>query len=153
MAENGKIVLMVGPSGSGKSTYVKTHFSGALILNADRIRKKLTGDESDQTRNREVFAKVRADASRALRNGRLVVVDNTNVQWIAREELYRIARIFRAPVEARVMATPLDECLRRNRERDRKVPEDVIRYQFANHLTTLTQLPQEGLTNIEIVSN
>lgn len=144
---------MVGPSASGKSTYARENFQKVRILNADQIRKKLTGDELDQTRNREVFARLRGEVSKSLRGGHPVVVDNTNVQQFAREELYQIARIFGAPVEARVMGTPLDECLRRNAQRDRRVPEEVIRGQFVNYLATLTQLPLEGLASIEIVTD
>lgn len=139
-----KVVLMVGPSGSGKSTYAWGAFPGYLVLNADSIRKEIAGDESDQSRNAEVFALFRRRFAAALRKGHSVVVDNTNVEAAARAELYRLAAPFGAQVEARVMGTALDVCLARNAERDRKVPEAVIRRQFAAHLETLAQLPRES---------
>lgn len=149
-----RVVLMVGPSGSGKSTYVGERFPGFLLLNADRLRREIAGDESDQTHNAEVFALLRKRLADALRNGRSVVVDNTNVRKSSRDELYRITTAFGVRVEARVMSTPLDECLARNANRERKVPDDVIRRQFAEHLATLERLPRErALSLVEIVSD
>ncbi|MFE0472619.1 AAA family ATPase [Streptomyces sp. NPDC058947] len=149
-----RVVLMVGPAASGKSTYIRERFPGHLILNADRIRLELTGDAANQSRNGEVFRLLRKRLAEGLRKGRSVVVDNTNLLESSRGELYRVAEMFQARVEARVMATSLDECLRRNADRDRTVPEDVIRRQFGEYLTALSRLPRESaLSEVEIVSD
>src|SRR5690606_7714578 len=138
-----KLILMLGPSGSGKSTYVRRRFPGRIILNADSIRREITGSESDQSRNGEVFRLLRRRLALGLRDGRSVVVDNTNVQQVHREELYRIARDCGAQVEVHVMQTPLDECVRRNAARDRRVPDEVIARQYEDFLRSLGGLPHE----------
>ena len=52
-----KVFCLIGISGSGKSTFVQNMFNGFEYeyINADRIRKELTGDESNQDKNSEVF--------------------------------------------------------------------------------------------------
>lgn len=139
----GELILALGPSGSGKSTYAWKRFPDRLILNADSIRREITGDESDQSRNAEVFRLLRRRLALGLRDDRSVVVDNTNVQRPHREELYRIARDFGARVEVHVMQTTLAECLRRNAERSRVVPEVVIERQYKDFLRSLSELPNE----------
>lgn len=50
------IVAPVGISGAGKSTLYKNRFPTLTRICPDELRKALTGDISNQSRNREVFA-------------------------------------------------------------------------------------------------
>lgn len=50
-----KLIITCGISGSGKSTWVKKYHPYAYIICPDNIRRELTGDVSDQSRNKEVF--------------------------------------------------------------------------------------------------
>lgn len=49
-----KVVLTSGISGSGKSTFLRNFFKGTVIC-PDDIRRELTGNVSDQSRNAEVW--------------------------------------------------------------------------------------------------
>lgn len=49
-----KVVLTSGISGSGKSTFLNKFFKGIVIC-PDDIRRELTGNVSDQSRNAEVW--------------------------------------------------------------------------------------------------
>lgn len=138
------MILMVGPAGSGKSTYVRENFPGYAVLNADSIRLDLTGDESNQERNPEVFSVMRRRLAKFLRSGQSAVVDNTNVKQPSRTELYEIAKAFDARIEAHVMQTDLAMCLRRNAGRTRVVPDDVIKNQYVQFLQSLSELPCES---------
>lgn len=50
-----KLIITCGISGSGKSTWTKKYHPYAYIINPDSIRKELTGNVSDQSKNKEVF--------------------------------------------------------------------------------------------------
>jgi predicted kinase len=88
------IVTFVGISGSGKSRlsaqFAKT---GAKVINPDAIRKELTGDISDQSRNGEVFhiAHRRLDSHLKLHPDVDVVFDATNLELKSLKTLAEIA--------------------------------------------------------------
>jgi len=48
------LIVTVGPSGSGKSTWAKKQEDFKVVC-PDQIRKELTGDISDQSKNNEVW--------------------------------------------------------------------------------------------------
>jgi len=52
-----RLIVLVGISGSGKSTFVKGYFipNDTFYISPDMIRKELTGNISDQSRNVEVW--------------------------------------------------------------------------------------------------
>lgn len=141
---SGSLALMIGPSGSGKSTYVRENLSEKRVISADKIRRRVTGTEADQSMNRRVFAIQRRVIENALRAGQHIVIDNTNVQSRSRLELYCTARGFIAPVHLYVMQTPLEQCLRNNLLRpNRTVPEAVVRRQYNEFIATLGVLSDE----------
>lgn len=52
------LYITIGISGSGKSTWVRNHMkNNDILICPDNIRKELTGDISDNTRNAEVWGK------------------------------------------------------------------------------------------------
>jgi predicted kinase len=77
------LLLPIGISGSGKSTYIDqlaADNSNVVVVSPDAIRRELTGDVSDQTRNKEVFKIAHERAAAAIRDNKLVVFDATNTQ-------------------------------------------------------------------------
>jgi len=106
--------------------------------------------EQDQTQNREVFRTLRWMIEYFLRfSDKSIILDACNVCPAARRPFISIARAFQVPISCTFMAVPLEECLRRNAERTRKVPEDVIK-RFAKRLVPPTH--DEGFHIIDIVS-
>jgi|GEM_PF-948495 len=138
----GRMVFLIGLPASGKST-ISDAFekAGWLRFNKDALRKELYGDESKLGNAKEVNALFYSRLEEALRQGRNVLIDNTNVNTLHRKgslamaEQYgydRITHVF--------LDVPLEECLRRNALRERKVPEEAMR-QLAESLTWPGSVP------------
>ena len=52
------LIELIGVSGSGKSTWIKNNkskWNKTVVISPDEIRKELTGNISDQSKNKEVF--------------------------------------------------------------------------------------------------
>ena len=76
---NIKFLIPIGISGSGKSKWIASLGDGYAIISPDDIRRELTGDVSNQTRNREVFEIAIDRAINTLNMLTNVVFDATNV--------------------------------------------------------------------------
>jgi predicted kinase len=72
--------MLIGIPGSGKSTYLKTIDSpNVVVVCPDNIRRELTGNISDQSRNRDVWALTDKRIIKNLFDGKYVILDATNV--------------------------------------------------------------------------
>lgn len=88
-----KFIILVGISGSGKSTFIKSlDLSNTVIVSPDAIRKEITGNVSDQTKNGEVFALANKRAADALNGGKDVIFDATNISSTNRQSLLKYLR-------------------------------------------------------------
>jgi len=145
-------IMMVGLPGSGKSTYAEkiAEESDAIICSSDMIRKELYGDVNSQDKNVVVFLTLHRRIKEHLSNGRNVIYDATNISSKRRraflKELERIVCIKKCVI----MATPFEECLEKNKQRDRVIPEDVICKMYKNWNTPYWF---EGWNEIKIVFN
>lgn len=146
-----KLYLLIGLPGSGKSTYANnlSEETGAVICSSDAIRTELYGDINDQTHNSEVFTELHKRINYLLENGNDVIYDATNIN-----QKKRISFLQQLPKfsyrKAVIMATPYEECIDQNNNRDRKVPVEVIK-----RMREGFQFPvlNEGFDEIEIVWN
>lgn len=125
----GSAIMLVGLPASGKSTLTDAFVAAGWVqLNKDAIRLELYGDASvlgDKDEVNRIFYERLEAACKANRN---VVVDNININYFFRKgpiKAVREAGYF--DVTNVVLDVPLEECLKRNAGRDRKVPEDQIR--------------------------
>lgn len=75
------LTIMVGPSGGGKSTWcdieVRDH---SEIISSDALRYAYTGDDSDQSRNEDVFFALHKLAKARLECGLPTIIDATNIR-------------------------------------------------------------------------
>lgn len=130
------LIMTCGPVGSGKSTYIEnlllTSLVDAMVLSPDALRKELTGNVSDQSKNGFIFSQllpIRMNGAHAL--GSNILYDATNTTRKARKEIVKHAKWLGYEVEAHVFRVPIDVCKARNAARERVVPNDVIDRQFA----------------------
>lgn len=125
----GSAIMLVGLPASGKSTLTDAFVAAGWVqLNKDAIRLELYGDASvlgDKDEVNRIFYERLEAACKANRN---VVVDNININYFFRKGPIKAVReAGYSDVTNVVLDVPLEECLKRNAGRDRKVPEDQIR--------------------------
>lgn len=128
--------IPTGLPGSGKSTWARTLSGEALRFNTDDYRAMMWGDHPWNKQN-EYSAQQAAMQGMlaAVKNGRDVVWDNTN---LIPAPLKRIKSLLylHPEVEFKIKSfldVPVEECIRRDAERDRTVGEAVIQRLLKSH--------------------
>jgi predicted kinase len=123
-----KVIFMIGAPAAGKSTTRKNLFPTLPVIDPDEIKKDLPGYDpkkpwlvhsQSKKISRQMFEEY-------LLNGTSFCYDTTggNVERMkkeigeARDNGYKIVLLF--------VSAPLDECLKRNRQRERTVPDSVV---------------------------
>lgn len=120
------MIVLVGLPGSGKSTWADAQKK--TVLSSDALRLLLSGDEKNQAIHARVFATMRFLLRQRLDLGaRVTILDATHLARKWRKPWLKLAAPYGATVEAVYFETPLETCLRRNRQRARVVPEAAIR--------------------------
>ncbi len=124
------LILLMGASGSGKSTFAQRHFLPTEIVSSDRCRGMVSDDENDQSATGAAFELLHAIVGIRLRQGRMTVVDATNLRAEDRKALKAIAKEHDSLTLALLFDTPRDVCLSRNAQRqDRDMdPRVVLRH-------------------------
>ena len=144
--------VLWGPPGSGKTMIMKSFAQrvGAAYICPDDIRVEFGLRADDQSRNREVWEEV---YWRVYENSALFehfVIDATNARASDRVRLIQHCRQFADCVKGVWFVTPLEECKRRNKLRERQVPGWAIERMYR----TLEQEPpdeSEGFNEIIII--
>lgn len=122
--------MTVGCPASGKSTWAEQYKDGFIIVSSDAIRAALYGDESIQGNPVEVFELVKKNIVDALKQGKDVIFDATNMKYKNRMNIMREVNKFSSEYLIKVceiFVEPIDVLLERNANRERHVPEHVIR--------------------------
>ena len=121
-------IMMCGLVASGKSYKAKELAKDydATIFSSDDLREELFGDVNNQEYNQEVFVELHRRIKECLRGDKSAIMDSTNISY--KRRLAFLQELKNIPCEkiCVLMATPYEECLRRNAERERKVPEYAI---------------------------
>ncbi len=138
-----ELILFCGLPASGKSTYSKLYKEkGYVVLSSDEIRleiqSKLDGGEmvmpSNTNLNSMVFDQIKSYTANALKNGKSVVVDATNLGRRRRRIFLR--QLYRTPCKkiCVLFLTSINECKRRNalRQGYAVVPDDIMQKMCTN---------------------
>ena len=123
-----KLILLVGIPGSGKSTYADGYvmnYFNTVHLSSDKIREELWGNEATQGDNGMIFSIMQSRAIEALRDGKSVIYDATNVTRKDRSYIIDICPKF-VQIEAHVVWAPIQTCIERDASRERTVGQAVI---------------------------
>lgn len=146
---NKNIYVIIGIPGSGKSTWVEEHNSSpelSSVINMDSIRVEVAGDPTDQTKNALVASLARQRFLSAISIGVPTIYwDNTTTQRKYRKELIQMGHKGGYEVNAVYFKIPFETCLKRNANRSRVVPVDVL-VRMANQIQPPTN--DEGWDNI-----
>ena len=144
-----KLFMMIGIPASGKTSLAEqiAKSEDAEIVSSDSIRKELYGDESIQGDSNKVFRILQDRVVKGLNENKNMIYDATNISY--RTRMAFLQRIRKLEVEkiAIMVATPYEQCLIRNSQRERQVPEEVIKRMYLNFY-----VPQyfEGWDDIQI---
>ncbi|MGD2175608.1 MAG: AAA family ATPase [Candidatus Brocadiaceae bacterium] len=125
-----RLNILVGPAGCGKSSWALERLDHTIMVSSDRMRRELTGDPSDQSQNYLVFQRCMDRVRAELGRGREVTFDATNYSEELRSMPVQAGRWSGARIVSYFFDVSLAESLRRNRDRSRMVPEEVIRRHY-----------------------
>ena len=123
-----KFFMMCGLVASGKSYKAQelAEKYNATIFSSDGLRKELYGDINCQEHNNELFVELHRHIKNCLKNGKSAIMEATNINYKRRMAFLSELKNISCEKICVLMATPYKECLKRNSERERKVPEYVI---------------------------
>lgn len=134
-----KLIFLVGLPGCGKSTYANENLAiECEIFSSDKIRFELFGDENNQGDNNLVFSTLFERARDALKNGKNVVIDATNVDINERAQALKHFADFSVQRIAIVFDVPVEICVERDQQRKRTVGANVIK-KFATRFVMPTK--------------
>ena len=138
------VIILRGLPASGKSTYARTLLDqnpGAYKrLNKDELRLML--DNNHHTTHNEKFIEKVRDLMlvEALWDGKHVIVDDTNLSDRPVERIKNVVRKFnidhnqQVQVEIKDMNASLEDCLERDKSREKKVGDEVLLKMHRQHI-------------------
>ncbi|MDQ5949355.1 MAG: hypothetical protein QG589_481 [Patescibacteria group bacterium] len=119
----------IGIPGSGKTTVLKefARKNRYGYVCPDDIREEMTGDSTDQSKNREVWEEAYKRLQKKLADGENVVFDATFAFPGARKQLINFARQNGAEkIQGIYLDVGLETAKERNNLRERKVPDFIL---------------------------
>lgn len=144
--------VMVGAPGSGKSTYAAklAQTENAVILSGDDIRTDLYGSDKTQGDWGEIWDRIDQLVSESC--GMPVILDGTHCRKDYRSEAVTLLRSYGYDrVEAIVMETTLERCIERNANRNRKVPEHIIKQMHSDLTHSLQTITEEDFDSFNFI--
>ena len=146
------LVVLIGASGAGKSSFARRHFLPTEIISSDFCRGLVCDDETSLEASADAFKLVHEIAALRLKNGKLAVIDATNVQKEARAPLLALAKRFYAQPVAIVLDVPEEICHGRNESRpDRDFGPHVTRNHARQLRQSLRHLEKDGFRYVSVL--
>lgn len=148
------LILTIGIPGSGKTTWVKKfckRFPTTYVVSTDDIRKEITGVEEciDPSQNTMIHDEAKKRVKKIIDDRKnifskdgtwpVIIVDSTNVElkeWIDYKKLGASVML------AKLFDIKPEEAIKRNQNRDRKVPTDIIQMKYDLFLNNQKYIPK-----------
>ena len=146
------LVVLIGASGAGKTSFARRHFLPTEVISSDFCRGLVCDDESSLAASADAFHLVHEIASLRLKNGKLAVIDATNVQKEARAPLLALAKRYFVQSVAIVLDVPAEVCHERNQNRpDRDFGPHVTRNHARQLRQSLRHLEKDGFRYVHVL--
>ena len=148
VAETPRLIMMKGLPASGKTTWARDMVAKSegrcKRVCKDDLRDMLDAGQYSQ-RNEAYVLKVRDSLVKAfLAEGLDVIVDDTNLAPKHESRLRQLAKIRKSSFEVMdFTGVPIDECIRRDSKRDRRVGPMVIRRMYDQFLAGASRAARE----------
>ena len=148
------LVALVGGSSSGKTSFARRHFKPTEILSSDFFRGMICDDENSRSISGEAFDLLYYAANKRLDHMKLTVIDATNLQQRARQQVIDLAKKQNVHAAAIVLDTPEKVMLERNKARpERNLPERVIRQHYRDVKRSIRRLKREGFRFVYVIDS
>lgn len=143
------LTMMCGLVGSGKSTHARklAQENNSIIFSSDELREELYGDINDQMHNHELFVELHRRIKIALKDGNNVIYDACNLSSKRRISFLQELKHIPCWKNCIIVATPYEQCMENNINRDRRVPDYVIERMYKSFDTPYYY---EGFDSISI---
>jgi len=145
-----KVIMGIGIPGSGKTTILKEFAdkNGYEYICPDDIRLEMTGDSSNQTKNREVWAEAYKRVEENLNKNKTSVFDATFADSYQRKSFIDFTRTHGVEkVQGVYLDIDLEIAKKRNSIRERKVPDYVLERMSKS----LSDLPPEITDGFDLI--
>lgn len=142
--------MMIGLVGSGKSYHAKklAEEYDATVFSSDALREEMFGDVNHQADNDVLFKELHKRIRECLASGKSAIYDACNISYKRRMEFLKSLNKIPCEKTAVLMATPYEVCLERNAQRERKVPEYVVKRMYMSFNVPFWY---EGWDDIDVV--
>jgi F420-dependent oxidoreductase-like protein len=138
------LVVLVGPGASGKTTWAAAHFPTTYIVSSDALRSMVGAGEDDITASADAFDLLDLIIERRVARGLTTVVDTLGLDEVRRGRWLQLAHRHRMPCIAVAFDTSAAECRERNRQREKRIPVDVLAAQLRAWPGIRAKLDSEG---------
>lgn len=122
-------VFLIGPPAAGKSTTRQKLYPEYIVIDPDEIKKTLPGYDPKNPSKVHTLSKIlaRKQFEKAIAGNKSFVYDTTggNKERMLREMQEARERGFQIVILQ--VTCPLEECLKRNKARERTVPEEIVK--------------------------
>ena len=146
------LVVLIGASGAGKSSFARRHFKATEVISSDFCRGLVCDDETSLEASADAFKLVHEIAALRLKNGKLTVIDATNVQKEARAPLLALARRHYVQSVAIVLDVPPEVCHERNQTRPDRQFGPHVTFNHARQLRqSLRHLEKDGFRYLHVL--
>ena len=146
------LVVLVGPAGVGKSMWAASQFGSNQIVSSDDLRAVVGDGPHDLTATADAFALVEEITTRRLGRGLTTVIDSLALDPRQRDRWRDLGRSAGVPCIAIAVDSTPAAIRQRNRGRQDRVPDAVLRSQLEKWPAVLGTLPHEGFDEVHVIT-